>query len=348
MKKLILLVLLLLPLRVTVAHAADTSETIFILSDDLKSAVSYYNKRNPNFGNPSFLFSEGFDQNMIMYARPENYSWNKEDYKGDNYECLRFPGTNTYAYLQSHIATKKFLEKTGPSRYRLFVDGSQCMGDGCSQDENIVVAVIPRRFKVVNYEATVKGSWKVVGNTYTFYSRNVGGASINIDFEDLAPVVYNDLTRVLTRFKEILITYDGTNVKVTMPVEGMFTSGQAEIRDAGKEWLNAFASTLKKSAFKELRVEGHSDNVPIAKSKQNVFPSNWELSAARAASVVRHFEELNLDPKRLAAVGYAYSRPVADNTTPEGRMKNRRIEFTIVPAQETGSNKTYKAQWDAF
>jgi chemotaxis protein MotB len=73
-------------------------------------------------------------------------------------------------------------------------------------------------------------------------------------------------------------------------------------------------------------VEGHTDNIPISTPQ---FPSNWELSAARAASVVRLFIDTGMDPRRLTATGYADQRPVADNATGEGRQSNRRVAITI-------------------
>ncbi len=98
----------------------------------------------------------------------------------------------------------------------------------------------------------------------------------------------------------------------TLPVKAiMFESGEAVIRGGGEKWLAAFLEPLKRAEIKELRVEGHSDNVPIRKGRKSVYPSNWELSAARAATVVRFFVELGMDSAKLAAVGYADRRPVS-------------------------------------
>jgi chemotaxis protein MotB len=77
-------------------------------------------------------------------------------------------------------------------------------------------------------------------------------------------------------------------------------------------------------------VVGHTDNVPIAKAWREVFPSNWELSAARATTVVRFLQEAGIEPERLIATGRAQYAPVAPNDDPEGRQKNRRIEITLI------------------
>jgi chemotaxis protein MotB len=74
-------------------------------------------------------------------------------------------------------------------------------------------------------------------------------------------------------------------------------------------------------------VEGHTDNIPI---KNELFPSNWELSASRAASVVHLFTRYGVNPKRLSSIGYAEFRPVASNATSEGRLRNRRVKIVVL------------------
>lgn len=117
-----------------------------------------------------------------------------------------------------------------------------------------------------------------------------------------------------------------------------FDSGQASLKDSGKEVLKKVGDTLKGYEDKVIRIIGHTDNVPIAKSLQKAFPSNWELSVARATTVVRYLQEVGIPPERLIATGRAEYAPVASNDSPEGRKKNRRIEITLIDrsvAQET-------------
>lgn len=109
-----------------------------------------------------------------------------------------------------------------------------------------------------------------------------------------------------------------------------FDSGQASLKDSGKAVLKKVGDTLKAYDDKVIRIIGHTDNVPIAKSLQKVFPSNWELSAARATTVVRYLQEIGIPPERLVAAGRAEYAPVASNDTPDGRKKNRRIEITLM------------------
>jgi chemotaxis protein MotB len=120
-----------------------------------------------------------------------------------------------------------------------------------------------------------------------------------------------------------------------------FDSGKAALKETGKEVLKKVADAMKSYDDKAIRVVGHTDNVPITGGLQKVFPSNWELSAARATTVVRFLQETGIEPERLIATGRAEYAPVASNDTPEGRQKNRRIEITLIDRgllQDPGKN----------
>jgi chemotaxis protein MotB len=109
-----------------------------------------------------------------------------------------------------------------------------------------------------------------------------------------------------------------------------FDSGRATLKPAGKEILKKVGDALKGYENKVIRVVGHTDNVPIAKSLQDKFPSNWELSVARATTVVRFLQDVGVPPERMVASGRGEYDPVASNDTPEGRQKNRRIEIMLI------------------
>ena len=109
-----------------------------------------------------------------------------------------------------------------------------------------------------------------------------------------------------------------------------FDSGRANLKESGKAVLQKVGEALKGYDDKIVRVVGHTDNVPIGKTMQSQYPSNWELSAARATTVVRFLEAAGVPPGRLAASGRAEYSPVASNDDPEGRKRNRRIEITLI------------------
>jgi chemotaxis protein MotB len=120
-------------------------------------------------------------------------------------------------------------------------------------------------------------------------------------------------------------THQGTRLSFENQV--LFDFGKAVINPTGFSFLNTIAKAIKKVPH-SVRVEGHTDNVPIQTRR---FPSNWELSVGRAVNVVKYFAEVrNINPQRLSAVGYGESRPVVPNDTPLNRAKNRRVEILLI------------------
>jgi|SRR5690625_1867663 len=116
----------------------------------------------------------------------------------------------------------------------------------------------------------------------------------------------------------------------------LFDSGEAQILDSGKPFLNEIGNLLKGISNK-VRVEGHTDNRPISTYR---YPSNWELSGARAGSVVRYLiEEQDLDENRFLIAGYGETRPVVKEDTAEGWSKNRRVEIVILDKEHEQANE---------
>jgi chemotaxis protein MotB len=122
-------------------------------------------------------------------------------------------------------------------------------------------------------------------------------------------------------------------LRVNLSQEILFPLGSAELGAEGRRVLAAVAARLQDLANR-VEVQGHTDDLAIHGRLARVYPSNWELGAARAASVVRLFEREGLASDRLVAVSFADTRPVAPNDTPEGRARNRRIEIRLAPSEE--------------
>jgi chemotaxis protein MotB len=119
----------------------------------------------------------------------------------------------------------------------------------------------------------------------------------------------------------------------------MFDSGEAILKPDGESVMRKIAAILAEHPKLKIHVIGHTDNVPIRPEARSRFASNWELSSARALAAV-HFltEKAGVDPRRVGAIGYGEYRPLADNATPEGRAKNRRIAVTILPDELAGAD----------
>ena len=132
---------------------------------------------------------------------------------------------------------------------------------------------------------------------------------------------------------EITITQLKDKMSINMVDKILFDSGSADIKKDGKKVIDRVAEILAKVMDKQIRVEGYTDNVPISPRLAVKFPSNWELSTARATTVARHLQDKGIEPKILSAAGYSEFRPVAPNDNEEGRAKNRRIEISLVPKE---------------
>ena len=134
--------------------------------------------------------------------------------------------------------------------------------------------------------------------------------------------------------QEISVKMMDRGLVITFVAEVLFDSGKAELRQSSFEKLDKIAGVLN-TTVKDLAVgiEGHTDDVPIQRSG---WKSNWELSSARALSVLHYMTQThNILPTRLSATGYGEFRPLADNALAEGRQKNRRVEIVILPNRTT-------------
>lgn len=130
--------------------------------------------------------------------------------------------------------------------------------------------------------------------------------------------------------KQVRLQMMQKGLVITFVADVMFDSGKAKIRPEAYASLDKVARVLKENVPDlSVGIEGHTDNVPI---KHSTWKSNWELSAARALSVLHYLvDKEGITPDRLSAVGYGEYQPVASNDTPKGRQLNRRVEVVILP-----------------
>lgn len=126
--------------------------------------------------------------------------------------------------------------------------------------------------------------------------------------------------------KQVSVNQTKRGVEIDISASALFRTGEATLQPATLDLLRQVAAVLGKEEL-AIEVEGHTDDVPIATAQ---FPSNWELSSARASSVVRMLIESGVPAKRLVVVGLASNQPLATNGTSEGRARNRRVTITIV------------------
>lgn len=167
------------------------------------------------------------------------------------------------------------------------------------------------------------------------------GAEKIITIEGIKPVDYGifniekELKTAMDKFDKIegiTTVIDDRGLRLILNESVLFDSGSATLKERAKEILTVVVPVIKK-VKNHITIEGHTDNVPIKNAR---YPSNWELSVARAMSVLSYLIEAHkVDPSRLSASGYGEWRPIASNVTPEGRAKNRRVEIIF----EAGDGK---------
>lgn len=127
------------------------------------------------------------------------------------------------------------------------------------------------------------------------------------------------------------VRQSGQTMTVTLPDTILFASGSADLKSASKAILDKVAGVLNRDYPTHIiRVEGHTDNQPIVRSKK-LWADNWDLGCNRSMAVVRHLVQKGVDPKRIYASGFSYHQPVASNATAGGRSKNRRVEIVVAP-----------------
>ncbi|MBN1849235.1 MAG: OmpA family protein [Deltaproteobacteria bacterium] len=156
-------------------------------------------------------------------------------------------------------------------------------------------------------------------------------ANMKGTYEDLLQDMKSEIDK-----GKITITQLEGKLKVNMLDEILFDSGKVTIKPEGIEVLERVGNILVNVKDRSINIEGHTDNVPIGAELAKIYPTNWELSAARASNVARYLQEkAGISPELLSATGYGEYQPVASNDTTEGKAKNRRIEIVLVPREIT-------------
>ena len=159
-------------------------------------------------------------------------------------------------------------------------------------------------------------------------TKEVEVRTVSKTYEDLLSEMKSEIAQ-----GQIAITELKGKLTVDVVDKILFNSGQTEIRPEGLNVLKRVVEILMTVTDKVIRVEGHTDNIPIAGALAKRYPTNWELSAARALNVTRYLEKQGIDPSLLAAVAFGEYQPIAENDTPEGRAKNRRIAIILLPKE---------------
>ncbi len=203
------------------------------------------------------------------------------------------------------------------------------------------------------YQAVTQAMSEAVGGGKSFHEgKEIEKGDVLLNLPELPPLpldqlmeerrtdsLHNLQARLLEKLEQqgieedVQIILNEQSVDIQLNEKILFPSGQASFNSAAAIVLQPVIEILK-GENNQITVEGHTDNVPISTP---AFPSNWELSSSRATNVVRYLIAQGIDPQRVRAVGYADTRPIEDNATPDGRSQNRRVTLVIQQSESTSS-----------
>ncbi len=175
-------------------------------------------------------------------------------------------------------------------------------------------------------EAALAGDRIILSNLTPYLSGSTNPASLSPQGQQTLKAL-EDGMGIASFGDGVSVRVDRRGVAVSLSEGGFFATGEARLKPESFSTLREVALMIKDTAF-SLSVEGHTDDVPI---RSAAFPSNWELSTARATSVVRFLvDQIGVEPGRIAASGFAEFRPSGDNRTSEGRAMNRRVDILLL------------------
>ncbi len=176
-----------------------------------------------------------------------------------------------------------------------------------------------------------KGEGSPVGVIESFGDKGSKRGAIREEMIPEGDEGLEDYMEALKSFKGMDVRFRGKDQVMSLDGSALFESGSADISPDAFAVLKELLKIIKANSCR-VRVEGHTDNIPIFTEK---FDSNWELSTARAVNIVKYLvEEGNIAPQRLSAVGYGESRPLVPNDTPEHRARNRRVEIILKKSEK--------------
>jgi chemotaxis protein MotB len=195
-----------------------------------------------------------------------------------------------------------------------------------SKSDSLSKSILELRGKVADLDA--ENRKLKAENASLVKAREEQVEKVSSTYESMLEKMKSEISR-----GQITISELKGKLTVNMVDSILFDSGKAEVKKGGLEILGKVISILKDVKDKSIRIEGHTDNVQISRALAQRYPTNWELSAARAINVARYLQDEGIGPGQLSAAAYGEWKPVAENDTPEGRAKNRRIEIVLVPKE---------------
>lgn len=319
-------------------------EDVVVLGADGEHFTAYKTLRS-DLAKRQVTLAADESEDDLLYFHPDDFVTNK----GKSRSVLSFDG-GSYALIRAGKFTSKEVQKREDGSYQFDSWDGQVLPNGHYGKWNSpepferfsYVWVLPDTVEILDYNANGKGQWRQRNNTLVWSGKQVNDLTFRINYRVRSqPGLALNLSKVTQDLGEDQLS------RITLDSGALFPSGGHELTVGGKRLLTELAQELDADKANRVIVKGHTDNQPLKAYLQETYPSNWELSAARATIVVRWLSEHGIDPKILEARAYGAQHPVADNATAQGRAKNRRIEILVSnePTKAT-ANKTSDSSSD--
>jgi flagellar motor protein MotB len=329
----------LLSLLSPVASQAETiSEQIHFLQEDGRHALRYYTTRSGASSYQLHFWKEQGKQpekhlDEFLYIYPNQWHW---DVLTDTASDLMIFPQGSYALMDwSEFGNKLTIDTQGVYTYTSWDQKKQPDGhygywnkpDNFNQF--VYTWVMPKNFELISWQANRAGEWVRRYNTLSYYGKDVNDLIFTIRYRLKSTDTFENLKKQLANYQAVIIEQQNQGVRVTLGATILFQPGEARLSKQGRTVLRSVVKALESRKDLSVSVNGYTDNTPIRGELKKRFPTNWELSAARALTVLHFMVGSGYPEKQIEARAYGENKPRASNKTQAGRALNRRIELLI-------------------
>ena len=315
-------------------------ETLTFINGDGHSYVNYATTRS-EVDNYTVFLDKAENLSDYLYINPNRYEFDETDAQSNklSFDQGSYAMISQGDYINASAPEKSALKVSKEGTYALRTWNGEKQSNGHYGIWNTpdpfarfaAAWVLPEQFELINFTSNRPGEWVQRGNTLAFFAHNVNNVVFDITYQRVSQPTFSAIRAQLASNDAVDIENDGENLKVILTNEILFASGSASLTANGLSVITEMVAGLTALGEIEVIVEGHTDNVPIRGSLKNRFPTNWELSAERALSVVHALSKAGVNPKKLQARAFGPYKPRVPNDNAINRSTNRRIELIIAP-----------------
>ncbi|VAW79136.1 Flagellar motor rotation protein MotB [hydrothermal vent metagenome] len=309
-------------------------EEINFLREDGRSYINYTSlrSREPAY---SVWFAKNTNLDRYLYINPNKYQWDTRSSR--RFNVLKFLN-GSYALMNFGTLKSNLLTVTRNGTYRYTNwdrrtksrNGHYGVWNAPHNFKQLAISwVMPANFEIVSYRANRPGKWVKRGNTISFFAQNVNDVVYTIEYRPRGYATYRAFRKVFGSGGQVGVMLDGRGVRLLLSETILFPSGEARLSTGGKRVLESILHVLRNYNRNRIIVEGHTDDHPIRGRLKQKFKNNWSLSSARSLAVLNFILDTGVRGERLESRAYGRHRPIAENSTPEGRARNRRIELIL-------------------